>query len=429
MSQSDPQTAANQAVREDGTGDDHRRWKASPLERHVAARLLEAIGNPPIRLTLWDGEDVGDWSPSPIAAIVFHDRATFWKVMLDPDFQFGEAYSNGQLEVEGNLVDFLEAVHRHRAMSNSRGLLPERILRGLHRARSNSVRGARDNIQRHYDIGDDFYRLWLDRDMLYSGAYFPSFAMTLDEAQQAKMEYVCRKLWLTPGETVVEIGGGWGGLALYMARHYGVHVRSFNISQSQLACAHRRAKDEGLDRQVEFIEDDYRNITGRYDALVSLGMLEHVGASHYRDFGRTADRCLSSTGRGLIQTIAQDYQGETSPWIERRIFPGACPPTLRQMTDIFEPYRFSLLDVENLRMHYAKTLRHWLERFEAAAAQVQTMFDERFVRMWRLYLAGSCAAFTAGGLQLFQLVFSRPGVNEIPWNRSRLYEHEPLAAM
>ena len=197
---------------------------------------------------------------------------------------------------------------------------------GLHRGQANTLHGARDNIHRHYDIGDDFYRLWLDGEMLYSGAYFADAAMTLEDAQRAKLHYVCRKLWLRPGETVVEVGGGWGALALLLARDYGVTVKSFNISRSQIAWARRRAKAEGLDSRVEFVEDDYRNITGRFDALVSLGMLEHVGARYYREFGRMMDRCLGPTGRGLIQSIGQDQPTNTNPWIERRIFPGAIRP-------------------------------------------------------------------------------------------------------
>ena len=291
----------------------------------------------------------------------------------------------------------------------------------LHRARANTLAEARENIHRHYDIGDDFYRLWLDDEMVYSGAYFADAAMTLEEAQRAKLNYVCRKLWLRPGETVVEVGGGWGALALLLARDYGVTVKSFNISKSQIVYARRRAKAEGLDSRVEFIEDDYRNITGRFDALVSLGMLEHVGARHYREFGRMMNRCLGPTGRGLIQSIGQDQAEEHQSVDRAPHFPGAYPPTLREMSDLFEPSGFSILDVENLRLHYAQTLRHWLERFEASAGRVAEMFDERFVRTWRLYLAGSCAAFASGGLQLFQVVFARRGVNDIPSTRARLY--------
>jgi len=405
------------------------------IERRLASRMLRVIGSPPVRLVLWNGEEIGEGDASPVARVLFRDRAAFWKVLLNPNLQFGDAYSDGRIEVEGDLVQFLETIHRSQAgmwQSSNRswgdsctaalgGLMPAALLRWLHRARANSLVGARENIHHHYDLGDDFYKLWLDDEMVYSGAYFPTPAMTLEAAQRAKLDYVARKLWLKPGETVVEVGGGWGGLALLLARAYRVRVKSFNISKRQVLYARRRAKAEGLEPLVEFIEDDYRNIQGRFDALVSLGMLEHVGTAHYRDFGRMIDRCLSPTGRGLIQVIGQDWPDETNPWIERRIFPGTYPPTLREMMDIFEPPRLSILDVENLRLHYAETLRHWLKRFEASAGAVAAMFDQRFVRMWRLYLAGSCAAFAAGALQLFQVVFSRPGVNDIPRSRARLY--------
>jgi cyclopropane-fatty-acyl-phospholipid synthase len=392
------------------------------VERRLARRILRAIGGPPIALVLWNGEEIVESAARPVARILLRDRVTFWKVLLDPNLQFGDAYRDGRLEVEGDLIALLETVHRARAAAGRSGsLVPTAMLRWLHRARANTLAGARENIHRHYDIGDDFYRLWLGKELVYSGAYFTEPVMTLDDAQHAKLEYVCRKLWLTPGESVVEIGGGWGALALLMARDYGVTVKSYNISKQQIAFARQRARAEGLDSRVEFVEDDYRNITGQFDALVSLGMLEHVGKAHYREFGRVADRCLGASGRGLIQSIGQDQRSKTNSWIERRIFPGAYPPTLREMTDIFEPPGFSILDVENLRLHYAATLRHWLDRFEASAEQVAAIFDRRFVRAWRLYLAGSCAAFLAGGLQLFQVVFARPGLSTIPWTRSRLY--------
>ena len=405
------------------------------IERRLASRMLRVIGSPPVRLVLWNGEEIAECGERPIARVLLRDRPTFWRLLLDPSLQFGEAYSDGRIEVEGDLVQFLETIHRARGAmwqpgdrswggsctATLGGLMPSALLRRLHRARANSLVGARENIHHHYDLGEDFYKLWLDDEMVYSGAYFPTPAMTLEAAQRAKLDYVARKLWLKPGETVVEVGGGWGGLALLLARAYRVHVKSFNISKRQVLYARRRAKAEGLDSLVEFIEDDYRNIKGRFDALVSLGMLEHVGTAHYRDFGRMIVRCLSPTGRGLIQSIGQDWPDETNPWIERRIFPGTYPPTLREMMDIFEPPRLSILDVENLRLHYAETLRHWLKRFEASTGAVAAMFDERFVRMWRLYLAGSCAAFAAGALQLFQVVFSRPGINDIPRSRARLY--------
>ncbi len=270
------------------------RGRPSGIERWLARRLLQAIGSPPLSIAFWNAEEISETNSSPVARILFRDRAAFWKVLFDPDFQFGETYADGRLEVDGDLVSLLETIYRSRmAARRSGGGVYSGLLGCLHRAKANTLAAARQNIHHHYDIGDDFYRLWLDREMVYSGAYFADPAMTLEEAQLAKLDYVCRKLWLRPGEKVIEIGGGWGALALLMARNYGVTVKSFNISKRQLDFARRRAKAEGLDSRVEFIEDDYRNVTGRFDALVSLGMLEHVGASHYREFGRVAATAAS----------------------------------------------------------------------------------------------------------------------------------------
>jgi cyclopropane-fatty-acyl-phospholipid synthase len=232
---------------------------------------------------------------------------------------------------------------------------------------------------------------------------------------------VSRKLRLQPGETVIEAGCGWGSLALHMARHHGVRVRAYNISGAQIAYARERATAEGLDGQVEFIEDDYRNIDGQCDAFVSVGMLEHVGTENYPALGDVIERCLGAHGRGLLHSIGRDQPWPMNAWIERRIFPGAYPPTLRELLAVLEPAGFSVLDVENLRLHYAKTLEHWLARFEARADEIQGRYDASFVRAWRLYLAGSLAAFLTGWLQLFQVVFTRSGENAIPWNRAYLY--------
>ena len=284
----------------------------------------------------------------------------------------------------------------------------------------NSLAESRRNIHHHYDIGNDFYRLWLDREMLYTCAYFPTPELSLEEAQIAKMELVCRKLRLQGGERVIEAGCGWGGLARYMAKQYGAKVRAFNISGEQLAYARRQAELEGIDG-VEYIEDDYRNITGECDVFVSIGMLEHVGAGNYPELGRVIGRTLAETGTGLIHSIGQDVAEPMSDWMDKRIFPGSYPPTLREMMTIFEPYGFSILDVENLRLHYSRTLEHWLQRFEQNADQVARMFDESFVRAWRLYLCGSIANFNTGSLQLFQVLFSRRGNNRVPWTRGHLF--------
>jgi cyclopropane-fatty-acyl-phospholipid synthase len=396
--------------------------KVYAAERWLVERALQAMGRPPLAMVLWDGSEVSASDAHPVARIFLRDRRMLWQLILDADLYFGEGYTTGRIEVEGSLLELLKAFHRATSVGGRRqSILWRTIARCWRHTRANTIRGARANIHHHYDMGEEFYRLWLDREMVYSCAYFAQPEATLEEAQAAKMDYVCRKLWLRPGESVVDVGGGWGGLALYMARNHGVTVRAFNISHPQTLYARGRAKAEGLDHRVEFIEDDYRNISGRFDAFVSLGMLEHVGAGNYREFGRVIDRCLGPGGRGLMQTIGQPWPSEANPWIRRRIFPGGYVPSLREAMDLWEPWGFCVLDVEDLRQHYARTLQHWLDRFEAAAAQVARMFDPQFVRIWRLYLSGSMAAFATGALQLFQVVFARPGLGGTPWTRAGLY--------
>ncbi|KPK40611.1 MAG: cyclopropane-fatty-acyl-phospholipid synthase [Gammaproteobacteria bacterium SG8_47] len=396
------------------------------LDRWVATKLWEFAGRPKVEIQLWDGETaVGERYGTGVTRLRLADRGALWTLFVDPDLNFGDLYSSGRADVEGDggLVAFLESVYL--AAESGRdsivNRLSGRVLRG--RPRSNSLTGSRDNIHHHYDIGNDFYTLWLDdAAMQYTCAYFPDPSMTLEQAQVAKLHHVCRKLQLQPGESVVEAGCGWGGLARFMAKHYGVKVRAYNISQEQVAYARERAQAEGLAGQVEYVLDDYRNVSGQFDAFVSVGMLEHVGPDHYRELGGVIDACLQPLGRGLIHSIGRNRPGMMNAWIEKRIFPGAHPPALSEMVNIFEPWNFSILDVENLRLHYAKTLEHWLQRFEQQVDVVRQRYDEAFVRAWRLYLAGSIAAFEAGSLQLFQVVFTRTHNNMLPWSRAHLYQ-------
>src|SRR5580658_7374077 len=361
----------------------------------VLTQILKATGQAPIRLVVKGGADVSPSSGiSPVATVVLKDRNTLAGLLRDPEVSFGDAYMDGRIEVEGDFVRFLEEVYR--AMENAPGpgkWYSRLASKWLDIWQDNSPSGSRRNIHRHYDLGNDFYKLWLDDQLVYTCAYFPTPSSTLEHAQIAKMDHVCRKLRLQPGETVVEAGCGWGALALHMAREYGVSVKAYNVSREQVAFARERARAEGLSDRVEYIEEDYRNMSGRYDAFVSVGMLEHVGVKNYPALGGVAQRCLGEQGRGLIHSIGRNFPAPLQPWIERRIFPGAYPPSLGQMAGIFEPWDLSVLDVENLRLHYALTLRHWLGLYDLASERVRTMFDERFVRMWRLYLAGSVAAF------------------------------------
>jgi cyclopropane-fatty-acyl-phospholipid synthase len=398
---------------------------STEAEKWLLTRLLEVLGRPRVAIELWDGQSVmaRGLPGQPDTSVRLHDRGALYRLLYKPTRTFGELYASGRLSVQGDLVTTLERLYAALGQVDRRAGAGRRLARRLvsRRAQANTLEGSRRNIHSHYDLGNQFYELWLDRDYTqYTCAYYPTSSATLEQAQAAKLELICRKLDLRRGETVVEAGSGWGGLARYLVRHHGVRVRSYNISSEQVAYARNRAAREGLGDAIEYIEDDYRNATGTFDVFLSVGMLEHVGVGNYHVLGRTIDRCLKDDGRGLIHSIGQDLPRPLNEWIESYIFPGAYPPTLREMMDIFEPVALSVVDVENLRPHYAQTLRHWQERFDAHAAQVAEMFDQDFVRAWRLYLSGSIAAFTEGQLQLFQVLFRRPGCDALPITRDRM---------
>jgi len=387
-------------------------------ERYLLRRVVDAMGSPRFAIALWDGFKISPRDALPVATVNINSRSALNQLLCQGDVGFGDAFSSGGISVDGDLVAMLVAAFTVPEPTGIAALMKRLQQR---KPRANTKDGSRENIHHHYDIGNDFYRLWLDKEMQYTCAYFPDDELTIEAAQQAKMDHVCRKLQLRPGDRVAEAGCGWGGLARHMALNYGAKVSSWNVSAEQVQYATDRAKAEGYDDRVTYVLDDYRNITGEYDAFVSVGMLEHVGLDNYTELGGVVDRCLTQNGRALVHTIGRNRPRLMNAWIEKRIFPGAYPPTLKEMMEIFEPNRFSVLDVENLRLHYAKTLAHWLARYDASDEQVQTEFGEDFARAWRLYLAGSQAAFLAGGLQLFQVVFTRERNNELAATRHHLY--------
>jgi cyclopropane-fatty-acyl-phospholipid synthase len=281
---------------------------------------------------------------------------------------------------------------------------------------------ATGNARHHYDVGNEFYALWLDARMLYTCAYFETPEASLEEAQLAKLEHVCRKLRLRPGQRVLELGSGWGALALHMAKAYGAEVRAFNVSREQVEWAREQAEKQGLASRVEFVLDDYRNATGRWDAFASVGMLEHVGPGNYEELGSVIERTLAPEGLGLIHTIGRSQPGPLNRWVATRIFPHAHPPSLSEMMRIFEPRDFAVLDVENLRRHYERTAEHWLARFRNNRRLIAERVPEQTVRAFELYLAGTVAAFRCATTCLYQVVFSRARNDAIPWTRADLYE-------
>ena len=392
--------------------------------RSLIRWILRRAGNPNISVRLWNGDEISAREARPVACMELCEQRAAINLLLSPSVGFGECYSKGLIRVRGDLRAFLNEVTA--AVTRQRyGLYyGPRIRSMLYALRTNTLVRSRRNVRRHYDLGNDFYKLWLDERMVYTCAYFDDPAATLAQAQVAKLEHVCRKLKLRPGQKVIEAGCGWGALALHMAEHYGVNVIAYNNSKEQVAFAREIAAAKGLDNQVEFVEADYRSINGRCDAFVSVGMLEHVGLAKFRTLGELIQRILKPDGIGLIHSIGRSHPDRTDPWIVRHIFPGGHIPSLGEMMALFEPQRFSILDVENLRLHYARTCAMWLEKFDAVADEVAETYGEEFARMWRLYLAGSSAGFQSGTLQLYQVLFAPLGSNNVPWTRDYQYPEE-----
>jgi cyclopropane-fatty-acyl-phospholipid synthase len=392
-------------------------------ERWLIAKLLRRAGSPPFRFQLWNGELIEPEDTVAEFTVRLNDPKALLALVTNPNLAFGDLYSAGRLQVDGDLPELMEALYFsvRRAQKHWPKWL-EALWRN-HNPRSTGLSEAKENIHHHYDLGNEFYRLWLDTaEMQYTCAYFESPDITLEQAQLAKLEHVCRKLRLKPGMTVAEAGCGWGGLSRYMAREYGVRVRAYNISREQLVYAREEATRQNLDHLIDYIEDDYRNIDGQYDAFVSIGMLEHVGKESFPAMSELIRRVLKPHGIAMLHSIGRNRPMLMNAWIEKRIFPGAYPPSIAELVGICEAGEFSVLDVENLRLHYAQTLTHWMERFQNHREQITEMYDEHFTRAWEMYLAGSVAAFRAGNLQLFQVVFTHGSNNRLPQTRRDLYQ-------
>ena len=398
--------------------------RPSKFDLILLGKVQKLTGDAPIRFVFGNGDGIVPFQKEPVDTINVADRNALLALLVNPEVGFGDGYASGKIRVHGDLIRLLENLYYSGAGSAPGGIYRRMWSSWQDWSQANTREGSARNIHHHYDLTYEFYRQWLDAQLLYTCAYFPTPNTTLEDAQTAKMDLVCRKVRLRPGERVIEAGCGWGALAIHMAKNYGVSVRAYNISKEQIRFARNRASAEGISQLVEFIEDDYRNISGTCDAFISVGMLEHVGAENYRALGKVIHRTTGNTGRGLLHFIGRNQPRPFSRWIRKRIFPGAYAPALSEALHVLQPWNYAVLDVENLRFHYAKTLEHWLARYEKSADIVAKMFDEEFVRAWRLYLAGSLTAFRVGSLQLFQVVFAGSECKRIPWTREYLYHKD-----
>lgn len=382
------------------------------------AKLLSVFLNRLIRkgaliVIFPDGRAVhfGESSSSPVT-VQFHARPLIRKLLINPDLALGEAYMDGTLTVdEDDLYRLLELIVVN--LAHQPGVWHYRWLSRLRRlcrnlAQFNPAERAQRNVAHHYDLSGALYDLFLGADHQYSCAYFRHPDDSLEAAQENKKAVIASKLLLEPGQRVLDIGCGWGGLGLHLAGNHGARVTGVTLSQEQHKIAEERAQAEGLGDRVQFHLQDYREVTGTFDRIVSVGMFEHVGVPHYQKFFATLRDRLADDGVVLLHTIGRaDGPGATNPWIAKYIFPGGYSPALSEVLAVAERSGLYVTDIEVWRLHYAETLKAWRKRFEANLDKVRAIYDERFCRMWRFYLIASEVAFRQNGHVVFQVQLAK----------------------
>ncbi len=364
----------------------------------------------------------GDGTGEPVH-VVIRSKAAEWAITLDPQLALAESYMNGEIDfVEGDVIGLLRIIYAAAGTgADTPGWLVASLegLRYLFRRvqQFNTQRRSRENVHRHYDLSGELYRLFLDSDMQYSCAYFEGQDASLEEAQLAKKRHLAAKLNLHPGNRVLDIGCGWGGLALYLARHLDAQVLGVTLSTEQHAAAVARADESGLAERARFEIQDYRELRGPFDRIVSVGMFEHVGVNHYRTFFRKCAALLKRDGVMVLHSIGRmSGPSATNAFIRKHIFPGGYIPALSEVIPAIEKSGLIITDVEILRLHYAETLRNWRERFMANRDRAVEIYDERFARMWEFYLAASEASFRWSDMMVFQIQLAHDR-NAVPLTR------------
>jgi cyclopropane-fatty-acyl-phospholipid synthase len=366
--------------------------------------------------------------PGPHVTVRLHDKSVEWALALNPRLAVGEAFMDGRLTIENaDIFQFLDLCAQNTQRFQSFSAFDplyriDKLFRALQQF--NPAPRARENVHHHYDLSGQLYDLFLDADRQYSCAYFRTGNDSLEAAQDNKKRHIGAKLLLKPGLKVLDIGSGWGGLGLYLARAGAAAVQGVTLSTEQLEVSNRRAAAAGLADRVKFHLRDYREQTGKFDRIVSVGMFEHVGVRHYPEFFAKVRDLLADDGVALLHSIGRsDGPGVTNPWIRKYIFPGGYAPALSEVLPIVERAGLWVTDIEILRLHYADTLREWRRRFNRARDQIRKIYDERFCRMWEFYLAGSEVAFRREGHMVFQMQLAKR-VDAVPRTRDYIHDWE-----
>ncbi|QBR70790.1 SAM-dependent methyltransferase [Beijerinckiaceae bacterium] len=401
------------------------------MEKLLHVFFAELIKTGSLEIETADGRKfgVGDGSGKKLA-LRFNDKAVFTQLLRDPELRFGELYMDGRIDVtQGTIFDILTLAAVNMAAPQS-----PLWVRAFQKTRStfrhlrhpNDLLRAKRNVAHHYDLDTNLYRLFLDQDLQYSCAYFERDSQNLEVAQLAKKRHIAAKLLVEPGHTILDIGSGFGGLAIYLAQFCNASLTGLTLSSAQLKVAQVRAGQLGLTSAIDFRLLDYRQLDGRFDRIVSVGMFEHVGVAHYESYFRKIADLLEGDGVALVHTIGRaDGPAATNPWVAKYIFPGGYMPALSEIMPAIERTGLFVTDIEILRLHYADTVKTWRERFLDHRAAVQALHDERFCRMWELYLAGSECAFRYEGLVVFQIQLAKK-LHTVPLTRDYINHNEAL---
>lgn len=391
------------------------------INKNIVKSIAEHLSDKPFDLEYWDGEIIKYGEGEPEFKLIIKNFPSKKELLSDPSVALGEAYMKGDIDIEGDLQKFFESIIRNKDSFMNKNT----VFRLASKIKAPSLMKSKKDIAHHYDIGNDFYSLWLDKTMSYSCGYFKNPTDTLYDAQMNKIHHILKKLNLKEGQHLLDIGCGWGYLIIEAAKLYKVKALGITLSEEQFKKAKERIKQEGLEDLVDVQLMDYRNLEKsnlEFDRIVSVGMAEHVGHANLPLFLKNVDSVLKESGLFLLHNITNLVETEGNKWITTYIFPGGYLPTLREELNIAADINFRTLDVESLRLHYMKTLEEWCKNFMNHLDEERHMFDDEFLRMWHLYLATCAAAFHYWDIDIHQILFSKGINNTLPMTRKYLYE-------
>lgn len=389
------------------------------IEKSFYKKLFKDLFSDPCTVQFWDGDSEKYGDGESKFKIIFNEPLPASEIAKDPSMTFGEAFMSKKLDIEGSIEDVIESLYNNK---NSFLRNSEKYLKLLSKF-TNNLKKSKENIEYHYDIGNDFYKLWLDETMTYSCGYFKSKDDTLETAQRNKVGHILKKLNIKPGQTLLDIGCGWGELIIEAAKQYKAKALGVTLSNEQYRKVKERVEKEGLQDLVDVKISDYRELKNvKFDRIVSVGMAEHLGKEHISEYFESVNNMLNEGGISLIHCITGVDRGGTNTWIDKYIFPGGYVPAFKELVDNLTAGGFYIVDVESLRRHYAYTLEHWMANFENSIEEVKKIKDETFIRMWRLYLNACAASFKCGNIDIHQILFTKGITDDIPWTRDYLYK-------